>query len=153
MSKGWKIGLTIAASVMLLLMLGAGACVYYFSQLGKDIQQDLKAGERFGETADEDACLKEAFTRSKGKNAISGTASATVFLVTCLEKSKPTPGFCNDVPSRQDKEAAKIWAGTKCQELGQNDMTCGAILGAVVGHCQSRERDAEPEPTNEEKKK
>ncbi|HMV86301.1 MAG TPA: hypothetical protein PLD20_15475 [Blastocatellia bacterium] len=155
MSKGWKIALSIAAAVLLLMMLGVGGCIYYFSQLGKNVEQDKVAGERFGETADENACLKEGLARAKGKNMITGTAAGTAFLIGCLEKSKPSPGFCTDVPSRQDKEGSRTWAEAKCRELGQNDITCGAMLGMVIAHCQKNgdRTDATPEPTKEEKKK
>lgn len=147
MSKGWKIGLSIAAGFMLVLMLGAGACIYYFSQLGEQVKEDQQAAERFGETADEEACLKETLERSKGKSAIAGIASNAVFLSTCLRKSKPTPGFCDAVPSSEDKEATKAWMESKCKELGQSNMTCGAIFGTIIGHCQNRGSDPEPEPT------
>lgn len=155
MSKGWKIALSIAAAVLLLMMLGAGACIYYFSQMGKEVQQDQKAGERLGETADEDACLKEAFARTKGKNMIAGTAAGTVFLGACLQNSKPSPGFCDSVPSSQDKEGSRTWAEARCRDLGESNITCGAVLGVVIGHCQKRERTTAPIPesTKEEKKK
>ena len=156
MSKGWKIALSIAAAVLLLMMLGVGGCIYYFSQLGKDVQQDKVAGERLGETADEDACLKEALARTKGKNMITGTAAGTAFLIGCLEKSKPSQGFCTGVPSSEDKEGSRAWAEAKCRDLGQNNITCGAMLGIVIGHCQKRGEDRtepSPEPTKEEKKK
>src|SRR5262245_60316773 len=119
MTKGWKITLSIAAAALLLMMLGVAGCIYFFSQLSKDVQQDQQAAERFGETADEEACLKEALARGKSKNMISGTASATVFLTTCLRKAKPTTGFCDGVPDPQDKESSRAWAGAKCKELRQ----------------------------------
>lgn len=153
MSKGWKIGLSIAAGLMLVLMLGAGGCIYYFSQLTGQVKEDQKAAERFGESADEAACLKETLARSKGKSGITGITSNTVFLATCLQKSRPTAGFCDDVPRSNDNEAAKSWMKAKCQELGQSEITCGAIYGAIIGHCQNRGRDPEPEPSVEPDKK
>ena len=162
MSKGWKIGLSIAAGLMLVLMLGAGACVYYFSQITSQVKEDQKAAERFGDNADEEACLKETLARSKDKSGISAVASNAIFLGTCLQKSRPTPGFCDAVPTSDDKEATKTWMKTKCQDLGQSDLTCGSIYGAVIGHCQNRNRrqaepepepSAEPEPDKKEKKK
>jgi len=159
MTKGWKIGLSIAAGFMLVLMLGAGACIYYFSQLGQQVKEDQRAAEQLGETADETACLNAAFARAEGKNAIAGTASATVFLTTCLRKSRPSPGFCADVPSNEDREAARTWAESKCRDLGQNKITCSAVMGGVIAHCQNRGRDPEPAPTakpestNKEKKR
>lgn len=159
MSKGWKIGLSIAAGFMLVLMLGAGACIYFVSQLSSEVKEDQKAAEQLGETADEAACLNAAFARAEGKNAIAGTASATVFLSTCLRKSKPSRGFCTDVPSSEDREATRTWTDSKCKELGQNTITCSAVMGMVIAHCQNRGRDpeptptAKPEPTNKEKKK
>lgn len=160
MSKGWKIGLTIIAAFLLLLMLGAGACFYYVSQLGDQVKEDQKAAEKLGETADEAACLQEALARVEGKNAIAGAASATVFLSTCLRKSRPSRGFCDGVPSSEDRDATRKWAEAKCQALGQSTLTCGAIMGAVIGHCQQRGSDeplpsptAKPESTNKEKKK
>ncbi|MBP6820148.1 MAG: hypothetical protein KA368_01320 [Acidobacteria bacterium] len=150
MSKGWKIGLSIAAGLMLVLMLGVGACFYFVSQIAGDVKEDQKAAERFGETADEEACLKETLARSKDKSGISAVASNAIFLGTCLQKSKPTPGFCDAIPTSDDKEATKAWVKTKCKDLGQSDLTCGSIYGAVIGHCQSRNRrQAEPEPTVE----
>lgn len=159
MSKGWKIGLTIIAAFMLLMMLGAGACFYYFSQIGEQVKEDQKAAEKLGETADEQACLQEALARAEGKNAISGAATATVFLSTCLRKSKPSRGFCDGVPSSDDREATRQWAESKCKTLGQSNLTCGAVMGAVIGHCQQRGSDPPPpiaqpeEPKNKEKKK
>ncbi|MDX2043718.1 MAG: hypothetical protein SF097_21050 [Acidobacteriota bacterium] len=160
MSKGWKIGLTIIAAIMLLMMLGAGACFYYFSQIGDQVREDQKAAEKLGETADEQACLQEALARTEGKNAIAGAATATVFLSTCLRKSRPSRGFCDGVPTGEDKDATRKWAESKCQSLGQGNITCGAVMGAVIGHCQQRGSDPPPpptakpeEPTSKEKKK
>jgi len=157
MSKGWKIGLSIAAGLMLVLMLGAGACIYYVSQLTGQVKEDQKAAERFGENADEAACLKETLERSKDKSAITALASNSVFLSTCLRKSRPTPGFCSNVPPTDDKEKAQAWVKTKCRELGQSELACGSIFGVIMGHCQNRDADpaptAEPAPTNKEKKK
>ncbi len=84
---------------------------------------------------------------------ITGRASVSIFLATCLRKAKPTPGFCDQVPARQDKEGSRAWVETKCKELGHSSVTCGAALGGVIAHCQNRENDAAPEPTKEEKKK
>lgn len=159
MSKGWKIGLSIAAGLMLVLMLGAGACIYYVSQLTGQVKEDQKAAERFSETADEAACLNETLARSKDKSAITAVASNTVFLATCLQKSRQTPGFCNDVPTNDDKEATQVWIKNKCKELGQSDFSCGSIYGIIIGHCQKSDRTLEPAPTakpeqtNKEKKK
>ncbi|MFN0107981.1 MAG: hypothetical protein ACKVZH_03935 [Blastocatellia bacterium] len=149
MTKGWKIGLSIAAGLMLVLMLGAGGCIYYLSQLTGQVKEDQKAAERFGESADEAACLKETLSRSKDKSGISGIASNAVFLSACLQKSRPTAGFCADVPSSNDEETIKAWVKTRCQELGQSEFTCGSIYGAIASHCQNRGSDPEPEPSAE----
>lgn len=153
MSNGWRIGLTLIVAFMLLLMLGAGACFYYFSQLGNQVKEDQQAAERLGETADEKACLQQALSRAEGKNAISGTASATVFLTTCLRKSRPSPGFCTDVPLSDDREETRKWMDSKCKELGQNSITCGGVLAAVIAHCENRGRDPEPVPSVEPESK
>ena len=156
MTKGWKIGLSIAAGFALVLMLGAGACIYYVSQLTGQVKEDQKAAERFGETADETACLNETLARSKGKSALTAVASNSIFLSTCLKRSRPTPGFCSDVPPSDDKEQTRAWIKTKCRDLGESDLTCGSIYGVIIGHCQHRPEDStsapEPEPTKKEKK-
>lgn len=153
MSQGWKIGLTIIVAFMLLMMLGVGACFYYFSQLGDQVKEDQQAGERLGETADERACLQQALSRAEGKNAITGTASATVFLTTCLRKSRPSPGFCTGVPLSDNKEETRKWMDSKCNELGQNKITCGGVLTAVIAHCENRNIDQEPVPSVEPESK
>lgn len=161
MSTGWKIGLTIIAAFLLVMMLGAGACFYYFSELGNQVKEDQRAAERLGETADEQACLHEAMARAEGKNAISGTASATVFLATCLQKSRPSRGFCDGVPEQDDREGVRLWVESKCKEQGQTaSITCSAMMSAVISHCRNRGSDPAPSPTakpeelkNKEKKK
>ena len=138
MSKGWKIALSIAAAVLLLMMLGVGGCIYYFSQLGKDVEQDKVAGERLGETADEDACLKEALARTKGKNMITGTAALIGQLIeegTLTEEQAEKLGGKNIILQALGVEAA-------FRELL---LARGAVLDETIGdavHAHARARRA-----------
>lgn len=140
MTRGWKIGLSILAGLCLLLILVGGGCLYVLSRYGKEFAEGAKQsqteGESFGQNSDEAGCLKEALARNKKDGSLTKIVSINVFFGKCLEKSKQTQGFCEEVPARGNKDQAKAWAAQKCAEAGQNGLTCEAIFHLVQAHCE-----------------
>ncbi len=141
MTRGWKIGLSIFVGLFLALILVAGAGIYFISKYGREMGEGVKRsqseGENFGKGSDNAACLKEALERNKQNNSITKIVSINVFLATCLKESKPTPGFCEGVPLRSDKQETKSWAAQKCREAGQSGITCEAMFQVVQSYCEN----------------
>ena len=153
MTSGWKIGLSILAGVCLLLLLGGGACLYVFSRYGKEFAENAKhsetEGRSFGKQSTEADCLKEGLARAKKNGTVTNIVSVNMFFGSCLEESTPTPGFCDGVPSRDNREEAKAWGTKKCAEANQSGIVCDALYQIVASHCHSSARKsegAEPPP-------
>ena len=148
MTRGWKIGLSVLAGLCLLLALVGGGCIYALSRYGRQISQGANQsqteGETFGKSSDEAGCLKEALARNKKSNSITNVVTINVFLGTCLKQSEPTQGFCEGVPSREERDKVKAWAARKCAEVGQRGLTCEAMFQVVLTHCEGDEKGNPP---------
>lgn len=150
MTRGWKIGLSVLAGLFFLLILVGGGCLYALSRYGKEIGEQAKQsqtdGENFGRSTNEAGCLKEALERKKKNSSITNIVSINVFLGTCLKEAEPSPGFCEDVPPRGEKEQIKAWTARKCAETGQADITCQAMFQVVLAHCQGSDIPSTDKP-------
>jgi hypothetical protein len=153
MSTGGKVALGIVVGFLVLLIVGGGACFYIVSRFGKEFAEDAKRrqeeGQSFGQNADNAACLKEALDRNRKDGSFTSLISVNVFLATCLKESKPTPGFCDGVPSLQDKEATAGWASRKCAETQQSGKGCEALYTVVQSYCDGGLRDRNEPPAAE----
>ena len=103
MPKGVKIFLII---VGILAFLGA-ACVgglaflgYYFVD-HEGVIKSTKEGEEFGKTTDNLGCQTKvlSFIKPLRDTDINEILKAEYFFDSCLEKSRPTPNFCDGLPS------------------------------------------------------
>jgi hypothetical protein len=92
-------------------------------------------GYRVGKQNNEQGCYDIAITRAKEKTQFTQMLANGIFLGSCLEQSKVSKGFCNDVPS--DREFAKSvqWRLKRCKELGLDNNTCSALLSVVQRYC------------------
>jgi hypothetical protein len=141
MSKTWAIVLSIIGGLFLLSIIAVGGIVYWVYQ-NKDkwtqsFEQVEKESKDFGAKTDNEGCLKEALSRHKNDKSITGQISTTIFLGTCLQKSAPSPGFCDGIPAKGEIIKSNNWKLKKCSDAGlQNDQGCQQILDAVQEYCR-----------------
>jgi hypothetical protein len=92
-------------------------------------------GYRIGKQSTEQVCFDTAISRAKDKAQFTQMLANGIFLGSCLEQSKVSKGFCNNIPS--DREFAKSvqWRMRRCKELGLDNNTCSALLSVVQRYC------------------
>src|SRR5262245_31380842 len=148
MSKTWAIVLSVIGGLFLLGIVAVGGIVYWVYQ-NKDrwvqsAEHLTKEAKEFGAKTNNEGCLKETLSRHKSDKSITGRISTGIFLSGCLQKSEPSPGFCDGVPARGEIMKSTNWTLKKCAEAGlQNDQGCQQIFGAVQAYCHGSDKRPE----------
>jgi hypothetical protein len=144
MSTIVKVLVTILAILLLFGGLIAAGSWFWWSNYGEDfLQQTISAqndGEEFGKRADNQACVTEAFAQIEKCDGVSCEVSVNVFLSSCLPESRPSPGFCDDVPSMTDFVATAKWRMASCLEEFRAMESCQQIHGTIQEYCADRAR-------------
>jgi hypothetical protein len=148
---GWLKALVITAIVGVLLIVGVIGAGYVWWVRNRDsirTQAKEKAadGREFGKNTDNQGCADETFSRYKKESPGFFTAiNYAQFMRTCLEVSRETPGFCDDVP------IGKIMELVQCRESHcrhynlPNDQKCQQLLMGEVMFCGEKKRGARDE--------
>jgi hypothetical protein len=141
---GWVKGLLIALVVILLLggaVIGIG--VFYVMRnkdawlaKGKEIAEQ---GKSFGNTTDNQGCVDESVSRYKKDGGFTGVLSNTIFMRTCLEASRPTSGFCDEVPKPMEFMKTAEWRLKQCRAAGlQGDSNCQNLFTPIQQFCEHK---------------
>ena len=143
---GWVKGLLITAAVMVVLVVGLIGAGYVWWMRNKDslrahAKEVAAEGREFGNSSDNQGCVDETFLRYKKEppgffNAI----NYGQFMSACLEVSRPSPGFCDNVPVGKMMELM-AWRESQCQRYKvPNDQKCQQLLMGEVMFCGARKR-------------
>jgi hypothetical protein len=141
---GWLKVLLIIAIVVVLLVVGVvGAGIFWWSRNKDAVVGRLKEvateGKDFGSHSDNKGCVDETMTRYKREPGFTSGISNGIFLRTCLDASKPTPGFCDGVPGKTEFIKTGKWRVEQCmnQDL-ENDQYCQQLFQQVQDYCYKR---------------
>ncbi len=137
MSRGWKITLIVVGVIVLLLVVCIGGIGFYFYKSTEKVREEAKT---FAPQTDQAGCLKEAMSRQKQNDSATGIISNGAFLAVCLEKSKPTSGFCDGIPPSSNREKTSQWVNQQCNQSGLNSATCAGLMAIAQKHCESGTR-------------
>ncbi len=122
------IGCGVLGVLFIVLMVGAG--IWY--KRNEDVfAGGAKEGVRFGLVRDEQACVQEAQRRAAEATTITGQVGVGQFLRGCLEYSKPTQGFCDNVPPPTSIGQTAAWQAQRC---GDNAY-CKLVIPGVQTYC------------------
>ncbi len=143
MNKALKVILIIGVCIVVLGAAGIGAGLYWWSQHKDELlqggQRALDEGREFGAQADNEGCVTEAVARNKREPGIGATISHNLFLRSCLEASKPLPGFCEAVPGRTELMKSVQWQQQKCKAVGlAADTYCSQLFTQVQQFCEDK---------------
>jgi hypothetical protein len=153
---GWLKALLIVAGVIVLLIVGVViAGVYWWSQ-NKDAllsraKEVVTEGKDFGRHSDNQGCVDESISRYKKEPGLTSAVSNNIFMQICLESSRPTPGFCDNVPKRLEFMKTAEWRVTQCRrvELSKDDY-CQQLFTPVQHFCERKasksNEDSSPNP-------
>lgn len=139
---GWLKALLIVLVVIVLLVLGCiGAGVYWW-MTNKDAlmaraKEVATEGRDFGRNSDNQACVDESVSRYKKDPGISSAISTSIFMRMCLDASRPTPGFCTDVPKATEFIKSGQWRVDQCRKVDlTSDSYCQQLFQPVQEFCE-----------------
>jgi hypothetical protein len=128
------------------LLIGCGALVVLFiigvavlgiwwnrnkDQFEGGAQVAAREGARFGLTRDEAACFEEGKRRAAGATTMQGSFTVGAFVRSCMEYSRPTAGYCDNVPPPTSIGQTAAWQAQRCGE----DLVCRNVSQVVQTYC------------------
>lgn len=140
---GWlKVLLTFAIVIAFLIVGAIGAGVWWWMRNKDALRARAKAvvteGKDFGKTTDNQGCVSETFNRYKKDPGFLSAFANQGFLTGCLEVSRPTNGFCDNVPLG-DFGKMQEWQGAQCKRYDlRNGRDCQALVMPIVMFCGDR---------------
>jgi hypothetical protein len=139
---GWLKALLIVLAVIIVLVIGVIAIAGFLIYRNKDaivanMKQTATEAKDFGEKTDNQGCVDEAISRYKAQPGFTKTISTNMFMSICLNNSRATPGFCDDVPKQMEFMKTAQWRRDQCQryDLG-GDSNCPNLFGSVQQFCE-----------------
>ena len=138
----------VLAIVGLLVVLGVVAVVglfYVAKKYGPGLMEagkhSMEEGREYGRRTDNEGCVTEAVARHTRAHGISDMIGNGLFFRTCLDASRPTPGFCDDVPTRLEFMKSARWQLDECKRRGLSpENQCGQLFQQVQQFCEDRAR-------------
>ena len=141
---GWLKALLIVVIVVVLLVIGVvGVGVFWVMKnkdawmaRAKEVATEAKA---FGSRTDNQGCVDEGLARYKKDPGLSSVISNSVFMRACLEASRATSGFCDNVPKQTEFIKTAQWRLNQCRQVGLgSDNNCQNLFTPVQQFCQEK---------------
>ena len=139
---GWAKALIIIAVVMVLLVVGVVAAGVFWWSRNKDSliargKQVVTEGKDFGHKSDNQGCVDESISRYKKEPGFSSSIATSIFMQACLQNSRPTPGFCDQVPKQAEFMKTAQWRLEQCRRVDlSSDNYCQHLFIPVQQFCQ-----------------
>jgi len=134
---GWAKALIVTLCVVFTVVIGALVVGIVYVASNKDAwkargREVVADGKNFGVNSDNQGCLDESIARYKSTERHLNAISTNLFMQSCLESSRPTPGFCDKVPVGDMMKLVE-WRQTQCRhyDLG-DDLSCNHYLFMAV---------------------
>ncbi|MFL6227925.1 MAG: hypothetical protein ACJ741_04000 [Pyrinomonadaceae bacterium] len=146
-----KVVLAVVLVGVLAVAALVGAGVYLWKQHGPEFVAGVKQGERegrdFGTQTDNKGCVDEGVARNRKAEGITELMKSSVFVRSCLDASRPTPNFCDDVPGVFEITKTIEWRKNQCQQRGLAGAPgCDQIFQQVQQYCVKHSLE-EPGPS------
>jgi len=130
---GWAKALIATLCVVVALVIGAVVVGIVYVASHKDAwkaqgREVVAQGKSFGANSDNQGCLDESIARYKSTEAHLNAISTNLFMQSCLESSRPTPGFCDKVPVGDMMKLVE-WRHAQCRHYDlAGDLSCNNYL-------------------------
>ena len=142
----WLKALLIVVVVVIVLVVGVVIAGVYWISRNKDAwiargKEVMTEGRDFGRKTDNQGCVDESISRYKQEPGFTSTISNGIFMRGCLESSRPTPGFCDEVPRQTEFIKTAQWRISQCQHFDlEKDSNCHNLFAPVQQFCDERAR-------------
>ena len=143
---GWLKALLIVLVVIIVLAVGVVAIAGYIIYRNKDswiakTKQVATEAKEFGETTDNQGCVNESISRYEASPGFTATISNGIFMRVCLDNSRPTPGFCDDVPKQMEFMKTAQWRSEQCRRFDlSRDSNCPNLFAPIQQFCEEGRR-------------
>jgi hypothetical protein len=148
MSRTAKILITIAASLVVMAVGVIGLAAVLWARHGRDLldagAKHYDEGVAFGQQTDEQGCLDQAITRYKANRGVGGSLATGIFVRGCWQTSRPTPGFCAEVPKPLDVLRAQRWQREQTRKAGVDNELGGQVFVQLRNYCAAKPATASP---------
>lgn len=122
-------------ALFVLAILGVFAMNMWWKRNAGDIEAQAgmaaREGARSGIASDEAACFQEAVRRANGSTTVAGTFSVGAYARACMEYSRQSPGFCDNVPPVTAVRRSLAWQQERCG----SDTGCRTVSQVVQQYC------------------
>ena len=141
---GWAKALIIVAVVLVIVVIGIIAAGAFWISRNKDSliakgKAEVTEGEDTGRSTDNQGCVDKSVERYKAERGLMRAIGTSIFLQTCLQKSRPTPGFCDDVPRQTEFRETAGWRVAQCERYDMSgDKYCQQLFSPVQQFCEKR---------------
>jgi hypothetical protein len=138
---GWAKVLIIVLVLGVVLVVGVVlAGVFWWSSNKDALIGKAKAvvaeGEEAGRKTDNQGCVDQSVTRYKSDPGFTNGISSSIYMQSCLQVSRPTPGFCNEVPKETEFIQSGQWQLAQCERVGLgSDQYCRQLFQSVERFC------------------
>ena len=143
---GWLKALLIVVVVIIVLVVGVVIAGVYWISRNKDAwiargKEVMTEGRDFGRKTDNQGCVDESISRYKKEPGLTATISNGLFMRGCLESSRPTRGFCDDVPRQTEFIKSAQWRLSQCTRVDlEKGNNCQHLFTPVQQFCEERAR-------------
>jgi len=141
---GWLKALLIVLLIIIVLVVGAVVAGVYWVSRNKDAwlakaKEVATEGRDFGRNADNQGCVDESISRYKKEPGFTSTISNAIFMRACLDSSRPTRGFCDDVPRQMEFIKSAQWRVSQCARVDlEKDSNCQNLFSPVQQFCEAK---------------
>jgi len=143
---GWLKALLIVIVAIIVLAVGVVAIAGFLIYRNKDTivaktKQVATEAKEFGEKTDNQGCVNESISRYKASPGFTALISNGIFMRICLDNSRPTPGFCDDVPKQMEFMKTAEWRKEQCRRFDlSRDSNCTNLFAPIQQFCEEGRR-------------
>jgi hypothetical protein len=141
---GWLKALLIVLVIIIVLVVGVVAAGVFWFYRNKDAlvartKEIATEARDFGRNTDNQGCVDESISRYKADPGFRTAISTSIFMRICLDNSRPTPGFCDDVPKQMEFMKTAKWRIEQCRRFDlSRDSNCQNLFAPVQQFCEER---------------
>jgi len=147
---GWAKALIIVGILLVVFVVAIiGGGMYWWSQNKATVTGGLAEGKAAGKLTDNQGCVNQSVDRYKADRGFTAVIGNSIFMSTCLQASRPTPGFCDDVPRQMEFTATAKWRLAQCDHFDlSGDKYCQQLFTPVQQFCERHGGTGSSEQTN-----
>jgi hypothetical protein len=147
---GWAKVLIIIVVLIVLAVVGTIAAGAYWWSRNRDAllakgKAVLTEGVEAGRNTDNQGCVDQSLARYKTEPGFTSSITTTMFMQSCLQVSRPTPGFCDEVPKQDEIMKSVHWRIEQCKRVDlSTDRHCQQLFAPVQVFCEGPQLESGP---------